>query len=173
LTKININLTGFCSLPRRLDAALIYKVQSATMPCRNPFPLPARIDPKLQPIVSLWESLKRAENGMPFSDDLGLPALSNLTGKPFLLRVFASPDRFRFEFLDKGLHEVAATGRFIDEISPDTRFSYLRAQSSATLEAAEPTFLRLTEDSGRHFSRLLLPMWGNGQVNMLLGAFDV
>ena len=142
------------------------------MSCRNPFPLPDRLNPKLQPIVSLWESLKRAENGMPFGDDLGFSTLSNLSGNPFLLRVFASPDRFRFEFLDKGLQEVAATGRFIDEISPDTNFGYLRAQSSATLEAAEPTFLRLIDDSGRNFSRLLLPMWGNGQINMLLGAVD-
>jgi hypothetical protein len=143
------------------------------MSCRNPFPLPDRLDAKLQSAVSLWQGLKRAENQMPFSDDLGLSALSNLSGRPFLLSAFVSPERFRFEFLNESLQGAAATGRFIDEISPDTNFSYLRAQSSATIEAAEPTFLRLTEVSGRSFSRLLLPMWGNGQVNMLLGAFNV
>jgi hypothetical protein len=142
--------------------------RSSIMPYQNPFPLSDRLDLKLQAVVSLWQSLKRAENGMPFSDDLGLSALSNLCGKPFLLRVFALPERFRFEFLKEGLPGVA--GGFIDEISPDTIFSYLRAQGSATVEAAEPTYLRLTEVSGRDFSRVLLPMWGNGQVNMLLGA---
>lgn len=142
------------------------------MPCRNPFSLPDRLDPKLQPVVSLWERLKRSENGMPFTDDLGLSALSNLSGKPFLLSVSAPPERFRFEFLDESLQGVAAMGSFIDEISPDTNFGYLRAQSSATVEAARPTLLRLIEVSGHKFSRVLLPMWGNGQVNMLLGAID-
>jgi len=110
---------------------------------------------------------------MPFTDDLGVSALSNLSGRPFLLAVFASPERFRFEFLGAGLPEAAAQGRFIDETSPDIHFSFLRAQSSATVEATEPTFLRLTEASGHKFSRVLLPMWGNGQVNMLLGAIDL
>jgi hypothetical protein len=140
------------------------------MPCRNPFTVPDRLDPKLQPIVSLWERLKRAENGMPFTDDLDLSVLSSLSGKPFLLSVFAGPERFRFEFAGDGLQ--AGAGQFIDEAAPDIYFNYLRAQSSATVEAAEPTFLRLTQDSGHKFSRVLLPMWGNGQVNMLLGAIE-
>ncbi|MGE5156897.1 MAG: hypothetical protein ACM3OF_02005 [Gemmatimonas sp.] len=123
--------------------------------------------------MSLWKSLRRAENGMPFSDDLGLPALSNLTGKCFLLSAFAVPERFRFEFVSDGLQKWARVGQFIDEISPDTHFGYLRAQSSATAEAAEPTLFRLSERAGRDFSRLLLPMWGNGQINMLLGSVDL
>jgi hypothetical protein len=36
------------------------------MHCRNPFPLPDRLDAKLEPVVTLWENLKRGENGMPF-----------------------------------------------------------------------------------------------------------
>ena len=32
---------------------------------------------------------------MPFTDDLGVSALSSLLGRPFLLSVFASPERFR------------------------------------------------------------------------------
>lgn len=137
------------------------------MPCQNPFPLPDHPGAKLQPVVSLWKSLRRAENGMPFSDDLGLPALSNMPGRPFLLSVFAAPERFRIEFAKDG-----TTGKFIDEISPPGDLGYLRAQSSATVEAAQPTFLHLTEASGRSFSRVLLPLWGNGQVNLLLGAVD-
>lgn len=108
---------------------------------------------------------------MPFGDDLELSALSNLSGMPFLLSAFTSPERYRFEFVNANLQGAAATGKFVDEISPDTNFGYLRAQSSATIEAVEPTFLRLTETSGRSFSRLLLPLWGNGQVSMLLGVF--
>jgi len=142
------------------------------MPCQNPFGLPDRLDPNLEGVVSLWRRLKRAENGMPFADDFGLPALSNLPGKPFLLSVFASPERFRFEFLSEGLRAAATTGSFIDETAPGKYFCYLRAQGSATVEAAEPTFLHLADGSGPAFSRVLLPMWGNGQINMLLGAIS-
>ncbi len=73
----------------------------------------------------LWRDLKRAENQMPFSDDLQLTVLSNLPARPFLLRVFSAPERFRFEFLDKGLQGALTTGAFIDEMSPDINFSYL------------------------------------------------
>jgi hypothetical protein len=142
------------------------------MPCQNPFHLPDRLDLNLQGIISLWRRLKRVENGMPFTDDLDLSALSSLPVKPFLLSVSATPERFRFEFLSEGLRTAAVTGSFIDEMSPDNCFCYLRAQGSATIEAAEPTFLRLADVSGQAFSRLLLPMWGNGQINMLLGAID-
>lgn len=142
------------------------------MHCRNPFPLPDRLDPKLRAVVSLWESLKRGENGMPFSDDLGVPALSDLSGNPFLLSAFASPERYRFEFLSQSLRREAVLERFVDEMPPNTSFSYLRAQGSATVEAAEPTLFHLTDSSGYRFSRVLLPLWGNGQVNMLLGAFE-
>jgi len=142
------------------------------MHCRNPFPLPDRLDASLQPIVSLWEGLKRGENDIPFGDDLGVQTLSKLPGNPFLLSVSASPERCRFEFLGDNLQGAAALGSFLDEMAPNINFSYLRAQSSATVEAAAPTFLRLTQFSGYSFSRVLLPLWGNGQVNMLLGAID-
>src|SRR5579863_9552260 len=88
------------------------------MPCQNPFGLPDPLNPNLQGIISLWRRLKRVENGMPFTDDLDLSALSSLAAKPFLLRVFASPERFRFEFLCEGLRAAAATGSFIDETPP-------------------------------------------------------
>lgn len=142
------------------------------MRCQNPFPIPDHLGAKLQEAFLLWQGLKRAENGIPFSDDLGVPALSGLSGEPFLLRAFVSPERYCFEFLGGGSRGRIAPGTFIDEISPDVEFSYLRAQSSATIEAAEPALLRLAEMSGRNFSRLLLPLWGNGQIDLLLGATD-
>jgi hypothetical protein len=140
------------------------------MHCRNPFPLPDRLDTRLQPVVSLWEGLKRGENGMPFADDLGVDSLSKLPGTPFLLSVSDVPERYRFEFLGDNLRGVATPGSFLDEVPSNVNFSYLRAQSSATVEAAAPTFLRLTQRSGYNFSRVLLPLWGDGCVSMLLGA---
>lgn len=142
------------------------------MRCQNPFPLPGRLDAKLQPVVTLWENLKRGENGIPFGDDLGVPALSKLPGNPFLLSVSPLSERYRFEFLCDSLRAGMAMGCFIDEMPPNVNFSYLRAQSSATVEAAEPTLFRLTQVSGYRFSRVLLPLWGNGQVTLLLGTID-
>lgn len=139
------------------------------MLCRNPLPLPVRLDEKLEPLHALWQGLRRAENGMPFADDLAFPALEKLLGKAFLLQVFTGPERFRFEFASAGLPAVSQ-GSFLDEIAPNSELSYLRAQASATVEAGEPTLLRLTEASGRELSRVLLPLWGNGQVSLLLGA---
>jgi len=153
-------------------SAVRRRFKSKIMHCRNPFPLPDRLDAKLQPVVTLWENLKRGESGMPFGDDLGMPALSKLPGNPFLLSVFPAPERYRFEFICDSLRGDVTTGTFIDEMSPNVNFSYLRAQSSATVEAAAPTLLHLTQWSGYSFSRVLLPLWGNGQVTMLLGAID-
>lgn len=109
---------------------------------------------------------------MPFSDDVDLSVLPNLSHKILILSVFALPERFRFEFLGKEwqARTEARTGSYLDEIRLDDEFSYLRAQSSATVEAAAPTFWRFAETSGGGLSRLLLPMWGSGQISLLLGA---
>ena len=89
------------------------------MPSPNPFPIPGTLDPDLQLIAALWKRLRRAENDMPFDDDLKFPDLSKLSAKTFVLSVFVSPERFRLEFPDKGPKGAAMAGLFIDEISPD------------------------------------------------------
>jgi len=151
-------------------APAILKVPNIML-CRNPLPLPDRLDQKLQAIHALWQGLKRGENDVPFADDLALSALGKLPARSFLVKVFTLPERFRFEFVSPGLPGAAA-GTFVDDIKPDAELSYLRAQACATVEAGEPTWLRLTEASGRDFARLLLPLWGNGQVSLLLGAIE-
>jgi hypothetical protein len=172
-TFAGLNLTKIKgALKEGSKNAIVRRFKSKIMQCRNPFPLPDRLDAKLQPVVTLWENLKRGESAMPFGDDLGMPALSKLPGNPFLLSVFPAPERYRFEFICDNLRGDVTTGTFIDEMSPNLNFSYLRAQSSATVEAAAPTLLHLIQWSGYSFSRVLLPMWGNGQVTMLLGAID-
>jgi hypothetical protein len=63
-------------------------------------------------------------------------------------------------------------GKFADEIQPRTPFNYLCSQCSATVENREPTFFHHRSGAGGAFSRLLLPMWGDGRIGMLLGAVD-
>jgi len=51
-------------------------------------------------------------------------------------------------------------------------FRLLARSKQRAVEAVEPTLLRLTETSRRNFARLLLPLWGLGQISLLLGAVD-
>lgn len=141
------------------------------MPYQNPFALPAAVKPELQRVVNYWRDLRRGENGMPFADDVNLPALRGADA--FLLKVFASPLRFRVETLSNEPNATnrTITGRFLDEISIGRTLSYVLAQSCATIEAAEPTFCQFAANGpDRGFSRVLLPAWGDGHIDLLLGA---
>jgi len=130
----------------------------------NPFPLPATLDRDLSAVEALWRSLRRAQNDIPFADDLKPGALSAQAGRVLLLDVFEKPERFRFSLLGGDLllpQDKALSGKFIDEVDLPKPLGFLRAQASATVEARAPTFCG---------GRLLLPMWGDGRVSLLLGA---
>jgi hypothetical protein len=139
----------------------------------NPFPLPEKLSPKLLQAFSYWEGLKRGDNNMPFWDDVKLSALPELNDRLLLIDVFTNPERFRFNFVGKDLVEPNAksvTGKFADEVQLRGPLKYLRSQCSATVEAREPTCYR---GDGAPFSRILMPMWGDGRIGMLLGALDL
>lgn len=130
----------------------------------NPFPLPAALDRDLAAVEALWRGLRRAQNDMPFADDLKPAALAEVTGRVLLLDAFEKPERFRFSLLGGDLllpQAKALSGKFIDEVDLPGLLGFLRAQASATVEARAPTY---------HRGRLLLPMWGDGRVSLLLGA---
>lgn len=135
----------------------------------NPFPLPDKLDGRLAQVLLYWESLKRADNAMPFWDDVKLSALPDLADSLMLVDAFVLPQRFRLNTVGAELAQrygAAVTGKFLDEVEPRAPFSYLRAQCSATVEARVPTFF----ESG--YARIVLPMWGDGHIGMLLGAVD-
>ena len=135
-----------------------------------PFSLPGTLKPGLSRVCAYWEGLKRADNDMPFWDDVKLSALPDIADRLFLIDVFVLPERFRFNSLGAGLADrygEAVKSKFLDELSLRDPFSYLRAQCSATVEARAPTYY----ESGA-VSRLLMPMWGDGHIGMLLGAVD-
>ena len=142
----------------------------------NPYPLPEKISPTLLRVISYWESLKRGDNNMPFWDDVNLSVLPDLTDRLLLIDVFANPERFRFNFVGKDFmeHNGESLGsKFSDEIELRGFLKYLRSQCSATVEAREPTFYRHDgSPNGTAYSRILMPMWGDGRIGMLLGSFD-
>jgi hypothetical protein len=135
-----------------------------------PFALPKVFDKNLARVFAYWEGLERADNDMPFWDDVKLSALPDLVDSLLLIDAFVLPERFRFRTVGKGLAQrygEAVGGKFLDELELRAPFGYLRAQCSATVEARAPTY---HADAG--YSRMLLPMWGDGHISMLLGAVD-
>ena len=134
------------------------------------FALPKTLEPSLAEVRAYWERLKRADNSMPFWDDVRLSALPDLAGRLLLIDAFEKPERFRFNTVGKALTErygSAVNGRFIDEAELKAPFELLLAQCSATVAQRAPTY---QADGGS--ARILLPMWGDGRIGMLLGCID-
>jgi hypothetical protein len=135
----------------------------------QPFPLPQRLSSPLASVHHYWNDLIRAENEMPFADDVNLSQLPALAGNLLLVDVFANPQRFRFNHLgDELIHRLGAnvTSKFADEVELHGPFEFFIAQASATVEARSPTGY----SSRRGYARILLPTWGNGRIKLLLGA---
>ena len=145
------------------------------MTATQPFPLPRQLPPMLARIHQYWKTLIRAENPMPFSDDVSLGSIEKLSAHIMLVDVFSGPQRFRFNWLGKNIIGKLSndlTGQFGDEIKPAEPLNYFIAQASATIEAGAPTLYAATrgKSRGRGYSRILLPAWGNGRIDLLLGA---
>jgi hypothetical protein len=147
---------------------------SQIMTAAQPFPLPRQLPPTLAGIHQYWKKLIRAENPMPFSDDVSLGSLEKLSRNLMLVDVFPGP-RFRFSRVGKniiGKLDRDLTGQFADEIKSAEPLNYFIAQASATIEAGRPTLYSAArrKSRGSGYSRLLLPAWGNGRIDLLLGA---
>jgi len=142
---------------------------------KHPFAVPAHLSPDLTRVKAYWRGLLRGEAKMPFWDDAKLTDLPDLSDRLFLIDAFQDPERFRFAEVGAGIGGQEMEGRFLDETDLARPFEFLRAQCSVTLECAGPTFVS-TEAAGDReaYSRLLLPMWGDGRISMILGvvAFD-
>jgi hypothetical protein len=144
-----------------------------------PFAIPAKLSLGHRRVLDYWEGLKRGENRMPFWDDLKLTSLPDLADRLMLVDAFDKPQRFRLNSVGERIRKrygVDLADKFVDEISPKAPFEFLTAQASATVEATAPTFFagEAGTASGPHqvYSRLLLPMWGEGRVGLMLGAIE-
>jgi hypothetical protein len=112
---------------------------------------------------------------MPFSDDVSLGPIEKLSAHVMLVEVFSRPQRFRSSKLGKNIIGKLSndlTGQVVDEIKPAEPLNYFIAQASATIEAGIPTLYSATRrrPRGMGYSRILLPAWGNGRIDLLLGA---
>ncbi len=143
------------------------------------YSLPGELEPDLGRFQAYWNGLKRGANQVPFWDDVKFSLRSRLGREAMLIGVFENPLRFRFDLLGADLTDWygGTTGnRFLDEIELHAPFDELTSQCKATVKGCAPTYYRHTavgKEAAEHpggYARLLLPLWGNGRIEMLLGA---
>ena len=145
-----------------------------------PFSLPSRMPADLQRVLHYWEELKRGENSMPFWDDVNFLALPSDSDRMMLIEVFDDPQRFRFDIVGNRITECYGShlaSRFAHELQPKSPFNFFAAQAAVTVEAQAPTFYQRPPQPGAGaadagYSRLLLPLWGEGAVRKLLGGIS-
>jgi hypothetical protein len=142
-----------------------------------PYAVPSQLSADLARVLAYWKGLLRGSAAMPFWDDVKPTELPEVSDRLLLIDVFERPARFRLNSIGRALGHESVVGQFLDEIDSRWPFDFLTSQCSATVEAAAPTYFRLGGDNpppvGQAYSRLLLPLWGEGHVAMLLGAFDL
>jgi hyperosmotically inducible protein len=143
------------------------------------YPLPVELEPDLGRIQAYWNGLKRGANDIPFWDDVKISLRSRLARESMLIGVFEGPLRFRFDVVGVDVanwYGGTIGTSFLDEIDLHAPFDGLTVQCRATVESAAPTYYSQAA-SGKGtagglggYARLLLPLWGNGRIEMLLGA---
>ena len=142
---------------------------------KHPFAVPARLSPDLERVRAYWRGLLRGAAEMPFWDDAKLSELPDLTERLLLIDVFQQPERFRLASVGDRVGGEGLAGCFLDETALGRPLEFLRAQASATTESAAPTWFHFEgegADAAQPYSRLLLPMWGDGRISMILAAVD-
>jgi hypothetical protein len=140
---------------------------------RETFPLPDRLEPELERVRAYWESLKRGENRIPFWDDAKFSMLAQMCRDVMMIKVFQDPARFRFDLAAEDLTQrygAPIAGKFTDEIDLHAPVDGLTDQCRATVKRGAPTWFRHAAADGAGYSRLVLPLWGNGYIEMLIGA---
>jgi hyperosmotically inducible protein len=143
------------------------------------YSLPGQLEPDLNRIQAYWNALKRGANDVPFWDDVKLSLRSRLGRESMLIGVFENPLRFRFDLIGADVanwYGGTIGNSFLDEIDLHAPFDELTLQCKAAVEGCAPTYYCQTafgKADAEHpggYARLLLPLWGNGRIEMLLGA---
>jgi hypothetical protein len=145
-------------------------VKASNGPCA----VPHGLERDLARVHTFWDDLKRHEAEMPFWNDVKISALPDLAGRLMMIEATDKPVRFRIAFGLVGAdikqhygHDLS--GKFLDEIDAAAPLQFLVSQCCATVESRAPTYYR--NDGAEGYSRLVLPLWGDGRIGMLLVAY--
>lgn len=142
----------------------------------HPFAMPDSVSAQFAALRGYWNSLRRGNADIPFSDDFSPAALRKMAANLALLHVFKNPQRFRFDLAGANVASVYGAeleNRFADEAGPHAPLDYFVAQCATTVENATPTFYNRPQTAGSaEYRRLMLPLWGDGRVNAILAVFD-
>lgn len=144
-------------------------------PGAKPLTILETLEPDLRNVYTYWEGLKRGENDIPFWDDLKFSLRPQLARAGMLIRVFGTPPRFRFDIVGDDvarLYGKPFTATFSDEIQLRTPLDDFSTQCRATIDNRAPACYRSLEIPGEaaKYSRLVLPLWGNGRIEILLAV---
>jgi hypothetical protein len=142
------------------------------------FALPAELETNLLRVLTYWRGLVRGYADMPYWDDYTPAALAEVQHDAILADVFPDPLRFRFRIVGKNIaarYGEEFAGKYHDEIALRAPLDRLDAQCAAAVTSRRPAYFRMdARASGAKpaapYARLVLPMWGNGRVEMLLVA---
>jgi hypothetical protein len=138
------------------------------------FALPDRLEPDLERAHAYWNGLKRGDNDIPFWDDVKFSMQARLARELMIIEAFENPLRFRFDLVGDDLtrrYGAGLAGRFTDEVDIHPPIDSLTDQCRATVGLRVPTYFQhLSTDHGTSYSRLVLPLWGSGHIEMLIGA---
>jgi hypothetical protein len=137
--------------------------------------LPEKLEPDLERVFGYWNGLKRAGNGIPLWDDVKISMKTRLGRDVFLMEALENPPRYRFDLVGDDLTQRYGTpvnSKFAHEIELRPPIDELTTQCWHTIQRREPTYFRHDASPGARtgYSRLVLPLWGNGRIEMLLGA---
>ncbi len=153
-------------------------VRARTSPADR-FALPGYLPRGLAEILSYWNSLNRNDNPIPLWSQVRLTALLKYSDALMMIDVLESPDRFRFGMVGRGLvdrYGADVESHFVADIAARAPFEDLQPQCCATIRTTAPTFYHHParkagpSEPALSYQRLLLPLWGAGHVEMLLGA---
>jgi hypothetical protein len=136
------------------------------------FALPDQLEPDLERIRIYWSGLKRGENDIPFWDDVKISAKESLASHIMMIEAFENPLRFRFDVVGEEVtrrYGSIIAGKFTDEVQLHPPIDQVTDQCRSTVDHRTPTYFRHAVGDTR-YSRLILPLWGNGHIEMLMGA---
>jgi hypothetical protein len=159
--------------PIRLNKAIIAKDRQM-MSDGGTFVLPDQLEGDLERVYAYWNGLKRGDNDIPFWDDVKFSMRARLAREVMVIEAFKNRLRFRFDLVGEDLtrrYGACLGGKFTDEVDLHSPIDRLTEQCRATVERRAPTFFRhAPTQSGVGYSRLVLPLWGNGHIEMLIAA---